>query len=156
VFRDLMYKELNERVGTSIPVSPSISSAVVNTTSEGLNQSGRSLKYTKTRLAIALLIRDPKLAQYALSVEDLSHLKSVPGIELFLQLLEIIEDEPNISAIALVERFHDDNSYSALKKLLLWDPPDMDNRELSFRQTMQRFKEDIRRIELDTLIQSEN
>jgi len=156
VFRDLMYKELNERVGTSIPVIPSINPAVVNTTSEGLNQSSRSLKYTKTRLAIALLIRDPKLAQYALSVEDLSHLKSVPGIELFLQLLEIIEDDPNISAIALVERFHNDNSYSALKKLLLWDPPDMDNRELSFRQTMQRFKEDIRRIELDTLIQSEN
>ncbi len=156
VFRDLMYKELNERVGTSIPVSPSISPAGISATSKPQNQSSRSLKYTKTRLAIALLIRDPKLGHHALSIEQLSHLKSVPGIDLFLQLLEIIEEEPNISAIALVERFHGDSSYSALQKLLLWDPPDMDNRELSFKQTMQRFKEDIRRIELDTLIQSEN
>ena len=155
VFRDLMYKELNERVGTTITVAPSI----INNTSHpatGTNKQNRSLKYTKSRLAIALLIRDPSLAYHALPIEELSHLHSLPGIDLFIQLLEIIESEPNISAIALVERFHSQDSYGSLQKLLLWDPPDMDNRELSFKQTMDRFKDDIRRNELDAIIQQEN
>ena len=154
VFRDLMYKELNERVGTTISVAPSI---ISNTPQQShSNKQNRSLKYTKTRLAIALLIRDPSLAKNALSAEELSHLLSVPGINLLIQLLEIIDAEPNISPIALVERFHGQDDYGSLQKLLLWDPPDMENRELSFKQTMDRFKDDIRRNELDSIIQSEN
>jgi len=149
-----MVKELNERVGTTISVAPSI---IEHTSQPALNtnKQSRSLKYTKTRLAIALLIRDPLLAEHALPIEELSHLLSLPGINLFIQLLEIIEAEPNVSAIALVERFHDQESYGSLQKLLLWDPPDMDNRELSFKQTMERFKDDIRRNELDAIIQQE-
>jgi DNA primase len=155
VFRDLMYKELNERVGTTISVAPSI---IENSSqpSTKTNKNSRSLRYTKLRLAIALLIRDPLLGEHALPIEELSHLQSLPGIDLFIQLLEIIDAEPNISAIALVERFHNQDSYASLQKLLLWDPPDMDNRELSFKQTMERFKDDIRRNELDAIIQQEN
>ena len=150
-----MYKELNERVGTTIAVAPSIIENNPQQPSR-TNKQSRSLKYTKTRLSIALLIRDPSLAEYALPIEELSHLLSLPGIDLFIQLLEIVEAQPNISAIALVERFHDQDSYAALQKLLMWDPPDMDNRELSFKQTMARFKDDIRRNELDAIIQQEN
>jgi DNA primase len=155
VFRDLMVKELNERVGTTISIAPSI---VENSSrpSLNINKQSRSLKYTKTRLAIALLIRDPSLAEYSLPIEELSHLLSLPGINLLIQLLEIIEEEPNISAIALVGRFHDQDSYGSLQKLLLWDPPDMENRELSFKQTMERFKDDVRRNELDAIIQQED
>lgn len=154
VFRDLMIKELNERVGTSINVAPSAVQPAAPPI-RGQKQK-RSLKYTKTRLAIALLLRDPSLAQHALPVEELSQLLKDPGISLFTELLEIIEADPNISAIALVERFHGQKNYSSLQKLLLWDPPDMENRELSFIQTMQRFKDDIRRNELDAIIRQEN
>jgi hypothetical protein len=56
----------------------------------------------------------------------------------------------------LVGRFHDQDSYGSLQKLLLWDPPDMENRELSFKQTMERFKDDVRRNELDAIIQQED
>ena len=156
VFKDLMFKELNQRVGTVITTTSSIDvSEDLHPRKQPTSQS-RSLKYTKTRLAIALLIRDPTLSQHALSLEELTHLHSVAGIELFIELLEIIESEPNISAIALVERFHDTKNYSALKKLLTWDPPDMENREQSFIKTMERFKQDIRKQELDALIQQEN
>ena len=155
VFRDLMYKELNERVGIAVSVAPSIIEHT-SQSSSSTNKQSRSLKYTKTRLAIALLIRDPSLASNALPIEELSHLISVPGINLLIQLLEMIESEPDISAIALVERFHNQDSYASLQKLLVWDPPDMENRELSFKQTMDRFKDDIRRNELDAIIQQEN
>lgn len=151
VFRDLMFKELNERVGTAISAPSTILEDNQQPRPTPDKQS-RSLKYTKTRLAIALLIREPSLAQYALPTDELSHIQSVTGISLFMQLLEIIDADPDIGAIALVERFHGQANYSALQKLLLWDPPDMDNRELSFKQTMDRFKDDIRRNELDSLI----
>lgn len=156
VFRDLMYQELNRRVGANITAAnpartqSHISSKIIT------KNTSRTLKYTKSRLAIALLIRDPQLAQHALTMEELSYLQSMPGIKLFARLLEIIDEDPNISAIALVERFHNDENYRALQKLLMWDPPDMENRELSFKQTMQRFKEDIRKIALESFIQQEN
>lgn len=156
VFRDLMYKELNQRVGTAITHDHSLDAVENKFHGNRSMQNNRSLKYTKTRLAVALLIRDPLLSQHALTVEELSHLHTVPGIDLLIRLLEIIEEEPNLTAIPLVERFHGDQHYSALQKLLMWDPPDMENRELSFKQTMQRFKEDIRKIEIDSLIEQEN
>jgi hypothetical protein len=37
----------------------------------------------------------------------------------------------------------------------MWELPDMNNREHSFRQTMQRFLEDIRKKEFDDLINSD-
>ncbi len=156
VFRDLMFKELNERIGMVVSVPSSISNSQDEYATSSMSKQTRAMKYTKARLAIALLIRDPTLAQHALSLEELTHLQSVAGVNLFIELLEIIELEPNISAIALIERFRDKESYSSLKKLITWDPPDMENRELSFIKTMERFKDDIRKQELDALIQQEN
>ena len=153
VFKDLMFKELNERVGTS--VNP----LTVNHSGAGhakINPSRRALKYTKMRLAIALLIRDPSLAQYALPLAELRRLKNHAGINLVIELINIIESQPDITPISLIERFHGQENYSTLKKLIMWDPPDMDNRELSFKQTMQRFKEDICKQELDAIIDQEN
>ena len=155
VFRDLMFKELNQRVGATI-TGQQLEETTESKSYQATNKNSRSLKYTKTRLAIALLIRDPSLAEHAITIEELSHLQSVPGIELFIQLLETIEQEPHLNAITLVERFHGSEHYSALQKLLIWDPPDMENRELSFKQTMQRFKDDIRKIELDALIEQQD
>lgn len=153
VFKDLMFKELNERVGTSINIPSSNDN---NLPDPKTNQSTRSLKYTKTRLAIALLIRDPSLAQHALPLDELSRLQNIAGIDLFIELINIIESEPDITPVSLIERFHGQENYPSLKKLIMWDPPDMENRELSFKQTMQRFKDDIRKQELDAIIDQEN
>ena len=155
VFRDLMFKELNERIGTRVSNhTPAINNAAAGQKLSNANQ--RSLKYTKTRLAVALILREPGLTEHALPIEDLRHLESDPGIRLLIELLEITSEDPSISSGALIERFHTKDEYSILQKLIMWDPPDMGNRESSFIQTMDRFKDDIRRIELDAMIQREN
>ena len=107
-------------------------------------------------MAVALILREPGLTEHALPIEDLRHLESDPGIRLLIELLEITSEDPSISSGALIERFHTKDEYSILQKLIMWDPPDMGNRESSFIQTMDRFKDDIRRIELDAMIQREN
>jgi hypothetical protein len=63
--------------------------------------------------------------------------------------------EPSLTSSALIERFHGRDEYPILKKLIMWELPDMNNREHSFRQTMQRFLEDIRKKEFDDLINSD-
>lgn len=153
IFRDLMYKELNVRVGTPV-AQPQPSSLTANADNHA-KPVARAPKYTKTRLAIALLLREPKLAHKALPREDLAHLDAVPGIPLLIQLLEIIEDNPGLTPAALIERFRGQEAYAHLQKLLEWDPPDMANRSISFEQTMDRFKQDVHRASLDGIIAKE-
>ena len=149
VFRDLMNKELNQRVGITVANLPSFE-PTYNKERQVLNR--KSPKYTKTRLAIALLLREPGLAKFALPIEDLAHLNSVPGIPLLIQMLEIIENNHELSSIALLERFRGENAHPHLQKLLEWDPPDMANRTISFQETMTRLKDDIRRAGLDAMV----
>ena len=149
VFCDLMNKELNQRVGTIVANPPSIE-PTYNKERQVLNR--KSPKYTKTRLAIALLLREPGLAKFALPIEDLVHLNSVPGIPLLIQMLEIIENNHELSSIALLERFRGEEAHPHLQKLLEWDPPDMANRTISFQETMTRLKDDIRRAGLDAMV----
>jgi len=155
VFKDLMLKELNIRVGASITSSPHETKSSYNASQFSSLQQKRGAKYTKTRLAIALLLREPQLVEYALAEEQLNQLQTTPGVPLLIELLAIIQEEPTLTSSALIERFHGRDEYPILKKLVLWELPDMNNREHSFRQTMQRFHEDIRRKEFDDLINSD-
>lgn len=149
VFKDLMHKELNERVGTTVSQPFAIETAHRG---EHIVKNSRTPKYTKTRLAIALLLREPRLAQFALPIEDIAQLSTVPGIPLLIQMLEIIEENVEISSVALLERFRGEEAHQHLQKLLEWDPPDMANREASFLGTMTRLKDDIRRAGLDAMV----
>ena len=151
VFRDLMIKELNQRVGTSVGHTASI-----NLEGEHANiqpsSSPRTPKYTKTRLAIALLLREPALAELALPAEELTQLGDVPGVSLLIQMLDIIENNPHLNSAALIERFRGQEAHTHLQKLLEWDPPDMANRRISFQQTMDRFKQDVHRAGIDVMV----
>ena len=153
VFRDLMTKELNERVGTVVSNTGVImhEQNPVRATSND-----RGPRYTKTRLAIALLLRDPSLASKALDIEQLSQLLSTPGIELLIEMLEILEQQADLNSISLLERFLGRPAYEHLMKLLDWDPPDMTNREVSFTDTMRQFEKDIARAPFDAFIQDNN
>lgn len=151
VFRDLMNKELSERVGTRIGDLTTLKPSRYDGSKKQDNHQ-RAPKYTKTRLAIALLLREPTLVELALPIEELSILNTVPGVPLLIQLIGILEENPELSPATLVERFHGKEAYPHLQKLLEWDPPDMENRKESFQHTMDRFKEDIQRAHLDAII----
>lgn len=151
VFRDLMTKELNARVGTKVrDTNP------LQATSQRDYSSSQTTKqaprYTKTRLAIALLLRDPKLANLALDPEQLNFLQATPGINLLIHILDILVNDPHLSSVTLLERFRDHDDYVHLQKLLAWDPPDLGNREQTFKDIMLRFKQDISKVQLGNII----
>ena len=152
VFRDLLTKELNLRVGTAVESTNSLSFQEGPTTKL---HSSKHPKYTKTRLAITLLLRDPSLANQALPVEELHYLESIPGIQLLIEILQILESQPDLKSISLLERFRGQDDYIHLQKLLDWDPPDLANRQQSFIDVMKRFQADIQRIKLSAIIDSQ-
>ncbi|MDJ0832241.1 MAG: DNA primase [Gammaproteobacteria bacterium] len=60
--------------------------------------------WTPTRLAINLLLQQPSLAETAGNLEELAE-ADIPGIDLLLQILDCIHEEPGISSQNLLSRF---------------------------------------------------
>ena len=82
---------------------------------------GSGVRRTPVRLAIALLLQRPALAQQVDDVDALRGLDDLPGLPLLVQLLELGREEPQINTSALMERFHDSEHEAALWKLATWD-----------------------------------
>ncbi len=78
--------------------------------------------WTPTRLAINLLLKKPALALGTGNHHDLAD-SDIPGIDLLLQLLDRIHDEPEISTQNLLDRFKGEVNEPHLYKLAVMDPP---------------------------------
>lgn len=96
------------------------------------------VRRTPVRLALALLLHRPALAQL---VDDIDSLRdsTIPGLPLLVQLLELANMKPHINSGALLERCHGSEHEAALWKLATWDHmvPDF-GMEAEFRGAMAR------------------
>ncbi|MCO6441887.1 MAG: DNA primase [Nitrococcus mobilis] len=112
-----------------------------------------TVRRTPVRLALALLLHRPALAQLVDDdeVDSLRDL-AIPGLPLLVQLLELIHMEPHISSGALLERYHDSEHATALWKLATWDPmvPDF-GMEAEFRDALVRVRALLHRKRLQYL-----
>ena len=107
----------------------------------------RSLKlpdqhWTPTRLAINLLLQKPSLADNTGAHHELAE-TDIPGIDLFLQLLDHIHEEPGISTQNLLDRFRGNEHETHLYKLAAMQPA-MENEESidrMFENCLQRLQE---------------
>ena len=77
--------------------------------------------WTPARLAINLLLQKPSLAQSTGNLEDLAE-ADIPGIELLLQILDQIHEQPDISTQNLLGRFEGHESESHLYKIAAMTP----------------------------------
>ncbi|MDR9455611.1 MAG: DNA primase [Spiribacter sp.] len=82
---------------------------------------GSGVRRTPVRLAIALLLEQPSLANEVEDIESLKGLDDLPGLPLLVQLLELARHEPHITTSAMLERFQDSEHEAALWKLATWD-----------------------------------
>jgi len=78
------------------------------------------MKKTPMRLAIALLVQHPELAQAVPIHEELAGV-GIPGAELFNTRLKIAKQYPGLNSGALLEHFRGSNSYESLSRMLFWD-----------------------------------
>ncbi|MUK90970.1 DNA primase [Aliivibrio fischeri] len=85
------------------------------------------IKRTAMREVITLLLQNPELAQL---VPDLESVKEIPlpGLSLFLQLLESCRHNPHITTGLLLEYWRGDKNEKLLSRLAAWELPiDQDN-----------------------------
>ncbi len=148
VFKKLVFKELEQKVGASIQYSdiaikPSSSSNV------------SSNKATPVRLAIAALLHQPSLA---LDIETTHYLENclIPGTALLLEIIATWKNQPELSQAALIERFRGQEQEQQLQKLIAWNPPELEQAEQALMDALSKIKRKTVDIRVQELIDKES
>ncbi len=109
VFRQMMFQDLEQRVGLAYGslAGHSANAAKADLRAAVPGQAFQQARPTPIRMAIALLLDNPRLVEVADTVEDDWKAWNTPGIPLLRQLLEIIHSQPTLNKAALLERWRD-------------------------------------------------
>lgn len=105
------------------------------------------------KLAIALLIQNPKLAESVKKNVELRKLR-LPGISLLIEIILLLENHPLLNTAALVERFRGTNHHHHLEKLSVWDhliPAELIESE--FHGIIAKLADHLREQQADELLQ---
>ena len=114
-------------------------------------------EYSAMRVAVALLLSDPSLADSALSCDEIRALNK-PGTKLLADMLMQIRQNPEIKTQALFEKYRNSKYEKALIQLLNW--PLSLNTKTEFTHTMehihrlsqeQTYDQLIKKVETETL-----
>ncbi|MCF6282573.1 MAG: DNA primase [Candidatus Polarisedimenticolaceae bacterium] len=116
LFREMMFQRLNELVG----LKRNPPKRVVRRVASG--SSGTTKRVTPVRKAIALLMQYPELAQ---SLADVAHQEwrelEMLGIPLLVEIIDLLNQRPDLSAAALLERWRGRDEFSSLQRLQYYD-----------------------------------
>lgn len=89
---------------------------------------GRHLRITNVRLAIGLLLQQPKLAAQ-INIADELRTADIQGVSVLFKLYDMLTANPELSSAAILERWRDDEMGAFLNKLLHWHIPGLDDTE---------------------------
>jgi len=130
LFKDLLIENLSNMVGLSQQHLESKISAETEKRQHQPKQvkpvRGQQILVNKTRIAIALLIQNPDLANQHKVPDNFSQ-ASNKGLPLLYELQQTIESNAKISAAALLERFRDTEHENALSTLSMLQTPETEN-----------------------------
>ncbi len=132
-FQELLEKLLDERTGFDNRLRQARKK--VNDTRP---QPHKEIKRTPMREVIALLIQNPSYAQM---VPDLASVRdlSIPGLSLFVDVLEKCLAHPHINTGQLLEHWRNSQNEALLSRLASWDIPlDEDNQEEIFLDSLDK------------------
>jgi DNA primase len=109
--------------------------------------------WTPTRLAINLLLQKPSLADTTGTHDELSD-SNIPGVDLLLQILDRIHDEPGLSTQNLLQRFAGNPNEQHLYKLAAMQPPieNDETHDLMFANCLQQLQNQYIRHRRELLI----
>ncbi len=108
------------------------------------------------RSAIALLLQNPGLAQLAADAVGLQVLEDRPGVELFLDLLRLLKDRPDLKTGSIIEHYRDSEHQHSLAKLAAWEHPERSGDvEAEFRGVLEQLRREARRAQTERLMHKE-
>ncbi|EGA71994.1 DNA primase [Vibrio sinaloensis DSM 21326] len=122
-FQELLEKLLDERTGFDNRLRQTRKKSA-----ETRPQPHKEIKRTPMREVIALLIQNPSYAQM---VPDLSSVRelTVPGLSLFVEVLEYCHMHPNVTTGQLIEHWRNSSHEALLSRLAGWEIPVEDDNE---------------------------
>ena len=132
-FQELLEKLLDERTGFDNRLRQPRKKV-----SETKPQPHKELKRTPMREVIALLIQNPSYAQM---VPDLASVRDlpVPGLSLFIEVLEYCHQHPNVNTGQLTEHWRDTSHEALMSRLAGWEIPlDEDNEQDIFLDSLDK------------------
>jgi len=151
IFRDMMLTRLGELSGSK---TVQLRSGNKTTTKKPL----RGKKHVKSapsplRLMVALLLQCPRLAKLAGRPERFQRING-KGASLLVQLLELLQSNPNLSAGAILERWRGQEEERYLAKLARWKPPfeDENSLEVEFQGALARLEQQLRELRTEELL----
>ena len=148
LFRKMMYRRLTERVGEQITGSSGAQSGKRMKARPGTSLS----TMPPVRRAIALLINNPACAQAANLPEEWKSL-DLPGIPLLKELLELLQSQPNITTVALLERWRHRPEGKHLGRMAAAMLPLPDaGQEREFRDTLENLSSQSGNLEWEALV----
>ncbi len=116
-FGDLMRQRLTELTGIGAAAP-----ATTSTSRPPLRPARSAHKRSLVREAIARLLQVPALALELTPPYPFAGLR-LPGVELLIELLQIVHTRPEITTGALLEHFHEREELAALQKLVVQEIP---------------------------------
>jgi len=131
IFKDLLLGELAQHVGLNQSKFEDKVSAQEQTTpvrAARKTAPAQLVKNNKTRVAIALLLQNPSLAS-ACEIPESFNTAITKGLPLFYHLYKTIQNTPDISSTALLERYRNHEYEQALNSLAVWTSPETENSE---------------------------
>jgi DNA primase len=117
-------EQFSARTGEPARATPAMADHRSSAPSE--RPSSRRMSVTPVRLALSLLLQDPALAA---QIKDWRFLQASPvaGAGLLGLVIETLENAPNLSTAALLERWRGSDEGRFLLKLAQWRPPPGDD-----------------------------
>jgi DNA primase len=146
LYRDLLVQRLADMAGidqTNITKRLTVTASPVTRPRSNINPAR-----TPMRLAIALLLNHPELAQQA---GDMQHFREidVPGLPLLVELVELLQRHPHIqNAAQLLIRYEGTETGHILRRLAEWPLPLVDE-----EQCRQEFQDILNHLEQNNTLQ---
>ncbi len=84
------------------------------------NKKPHKIKYTEMRFIIARLLQHPEYVNEVPAIDQMRGIE-LPGLNLFLDILDLCNERPNITTAQLVENWRGTEQASLLTKLATWE-----------------------------------
>jgi DNA primase len=88
----------------------------------GTRRQTPAVRMSQVRLAVALLLQQPRLAALAPDPQRFANFQ-LPGLDLLIGLVRVLQEHPDLSTAALLERWRDTEQGSHLMRLAQWQHP---------------------------------
>lgn len=119
VYQHMLFEKLAQLVRMDIPTFKRLTGMEKTTNLKPTNGSQARLKRSPMRLAIALIVQNPKLATQ-LDIQKLANYE-LPGGELLREVVGFLQASPELNTGMLLENWRERAEYRQLEQLAGWD-----------------------------------